>query len=52
MHQVKNSLGKNYQGFSKESSEFHYKFFSYFKLVCCYGSFQYHFLVVRKDYCL
>ena len=52
MRQVKNTSEKNYKRFSEESSEFHYQFFSYFKLVRCYGCFHYHSLVVRKDYCL
>ena len=29
---------------------FRYKSFPYFKLVRCYGNYQYHFLVVRQDY--
>ena len=36
--------------FTENSSSFRYKFFPYYKLVRCYGSYQYYFLVIRKDY--
>ena len=47
---VKYISEKIYRKFAENSSSFRYKFFPYFKLVRCYGSYQYHFLVVRKDY--
>lgn len=40
---------KVYMQFSNLSKSFQYRFFTYFKLVKCYGNYQYHFLVVRKD---
>ena len=33
----------------EDSSTFRYNFFHYFKLFRYYGSYHYHFLVVRKD---
>ena len=39
-----------YRSFARRSSYFVYKFFPYFKLVRCCGNYQFHFLVVRKDY--
>ena len=47
---VKCNSEKIYRKFAENSSSFRYKFFPYFKLVRCYGSYQYHFLVARKDY--
>lgn len=41
---------KFYRGFARHSNRFRYNFFPYFKLVRCYGNYQYHFLVVRKYY--
>lgn len=41
---------KNYRRFARHSNRFRYNFFPYFKLVRCYGNYQYHFLVVRKYY--
>ena len=32
------------------SKEFEREYFPYLKLVKCYGNYQYHFLVVKKDY--
>ena len=47
---VKYISDKIYRKFAENSSSFRYKFFPYFKLVRCYGGYQYYFLVVRKDY--
>ena len=47
---VKSRSTRIYNKFSGDSSMFRYNFFPYFKLVRCYGSYHYHFLVVRKDY--
>ena len=49
---VKSISTRIYNKFSGDSSMFCYNFFPYFKLVRCYGSYHYHFLVVRKDYVL
>ena len=49
MREVKNISEKIHKTFFEESSEFHYQMFPYFKRVCCYGSFQYYFLIVRKE---
>ena len=46
---VKYISEKIYTSFVRHSSDFRYKFFPYFKLVRCYSSYQYHFLVVRKE---
>ena len=41
---------KVYRQFSDQCNSFRHQFFLYFKLVRCYSNYQYHFLVVRKDY--
>ena len=38
-----------YHKFADDCKEFRYNYFPYFKLVRCYGNYQYHFLVVSKD---
>ena len=47
---VKYISEKIYRSFARHSNDFKYKFFPYFKWVRCYNNYQYHFLVVRKDY--
>ena len=47
---VKQVSEKVYVQFSDLSNSFRYHIFPYFKLVRCYGKYQYHFLMVRKDY--
>ena len=39
-----------YGKFARDSSMFRYNFSPDFKFVRCYSSYQYHFVVVRKDY--
>ena len=38
------------KNFARDTCLFRYSFFPYFELVRCYGSYHYHFLVIRKDY--
>ena len=40
-----------YKKYVDNCTEFHYKYFPYFKLVKCYGNYHYNFLVIKKDYC-
>ena len=40
-----------YKKYAENCTEFSYRYFTYFKLVKCYGNYHYHFLVVKKDYC-
>ena len=47
---VKDISQKIYKTYGEYSSDFTWKFFPYLKLVRCFRSYQYHFLVVRKDY--
>ena len=47
---VKYMSKKIHRSFARPSSDFKHKFFPYSKLVWCYSSYQYHFLVVRKDF--
>ena len=47
---VKDFSEEIYKTYAEKSSNFRYKFFPYFKLVRSYGGYQYHFLVIRKDY--
>ena len=47
---VKSISTRIYNKFADESSMFRYIFFPYFKLIRCYGSYHYHFLIVRKDH--
>ena len=48
--EVKYISERIYHKFADDCKEFLYNYFQYFKLVTCYGNFQYHFLVFRKDY--
>ena len=41
---------KIYNKFADDSKSFRYNYFPYCKLVRCYGNYQYHLLVVKKDY--
>ena len=50
LRQVKNTSKIFMMNFLKNQKNFVISFFHYFKLVCCYGNYQYHFLVVKKDY--
>ena len=47
---VKYISEKIYNKFADDSKSFRYDYFPYFKLVRCYGNYQYHFLVVKKAY--
>ena len=47
---VKYILEKLYRNFAWYSKNFRYDFFPYFKLVKCCVSYQYHFVVVKKEY--
>ena len=47
---VKYISEKIYNKFPDDYKSFRYNYFPYFKLVRCYGNYQYHFLVVKKDY--
>ena len=40
-----------YKNYADNCTKFSHNYFSYFKLVKCYGNYHYHFLVVKKDYC-
>ena len=42
-HQIKFISERIYNKFSEDSNAFPYNFFPYFKLVRCYGNYQYHF---------
>lgn len=48
--QIKEISQKDYRKFSQLSLEFQYKYFPYFKLVESYWNYQFHFLVVKRDY--
>ena len=48
--EVKYISERIYHKFADNCKEFRYNYFPYFKLVSCYGNYQYHFLVVKKDY--
>ena len=39
-----------YNKYAEFSKVFEHEFFPYFKLVKSYGSYHFHFLVVKKDY--
>ena len=47
---VKNLSEKIYSEYSCISTTFRYQYFPYVNLIRCYGRYQYHFLVIRKDY--
>ena len=47
LERISKEIYKKYAEFSKV---FEHKFFPYFKLVKSYGSYHFHFLVVKKDY--
>ena len=47
---VKNLSKKLYSEYSCISTTFRYRYFPYTKLIRCYGGYQYHFLIIRKDY--
>ena len=47
---VKNLSKKICSEYSCISTAFRYRYFPYEKLIRCYGGYQYHFLVIRKDY--
>ena len=47
---VKSLSEKIYSEYAELSTAFRYRYFPYVKLIRCYGNYQYHFLVVRKDY--
>ena len=38
-----------YKKFAQDSNTFFLNYFPYFRLAGCYGNYQHHFLVVRKD---
>ena len=42
-HEVKFISERIYNKFTEDSNAFQYNFFPYFKLVRCYGNYQYHF---------
>ena len=48
--EVKYISERIYHKFADDCKEFRYNYFPYFKLVRCYGNYQYHFLVVTKNY--
>ena len=39
-----------YKDYALKSKEFEREYFPYFKLVKSYGNYQFHFLVIKKDY--
>ena len=39
-----------YKEYALKSKEFERDYFPYFKLVKSYGNYQFHFLVIKKDY--
>ena len=47
--EVKYISERIYYKFTDNCKEFLHNYFPYFKLVRCYGNYQYNFLVVRKD---
>lgn len=47
---LRNIIEKVYRDFAIKSKEFELKYFPYFKLAKSYGNYQFHFLVVKKDY--
>ena len=49
---VKYISEKVYVKFSEQSNRFRYKYFPYVKLVRWCGGYQYHFVVVKQDYCI
>ena len=50
LDKVKHISERIHNKFAEDSNSFGYNYFPYFQLVICYGNYQYHFLVVRKDY--
>ena len=40
-----------YKNYANNCTKFSHNYFPYFKLVKYYGNNNYHFLVVKKDYC-
>ena len=50
LDKVKHISERIHNEFAEDSNSFGYNYFPYFQLVICYGNYQYHFLVVRKDY--
>ena len=50
LDKVKHIFEGIYNKFAEDSKSFCYNYFPYFKLVKCCGNYQYHVLVVSKDY--
>ena len=46
LDKVKHIFEGIYNKFAEDSNSFRYNYFPYFKLVKCYGNYQYHVLVV------
>ena len=45
------NISKNiYFNYGRDCSDLKYAFFQYFKLVRSFGSYHFHFLVIRKEY--
>ena len=47
---LKNITENIYEEYALKSKDFERQFFPYFKLGKIYGNYQFHFLVVKKDY--